>query len=98
MSNLEQLEKLNQLLEQQNLLRKEILTIEEASQYLGISKSNLYKKTSAQRIPHYKPEGKIIYFQREELDSWMLRNRQSTIDEITDKAANLIINRKGVLS
>lgn len=98
MSNLEQLEKLNQLLEQQNLLRKEILTIEEASQYLGISKSNLYKKTSAQRIPHYKPEGKLIYFQREELDAWMLRNRQSTIDEITDKAANLIINRKGVLS
>lgn len=98
MSNLVQLEKLNQLLEQQNLLRKEILTVEEASQYLGISKSNLYKKTSAQRIPHYKPEGKIIYFRRNELDVWMLRNRQSTIDEITDKAASLTINKKGGLS
>ena len=98
MTNLKELEKLNQLLERQNILRKEILTMDEASQYLGISKSNLYKKTSAQKIPHYKPEGKIIYFRREELDSWMLRNRQSTIDEITDKAANLIINKKGGLS
>ncbi|RIJ45512.1 DNA-binding protein [Maribellus luteus] len=98
MSNLEQLEKLNQLLEEQNLMKKEILTVDEASQYLGISKSNLYKKTSAQRIPHYKPEGKIIYFKRSELDEWMLRNRQSTIQEITDKAANLIINKKGGLS
>ncbi len=91
MSNLEQIEKLNQLFAEQNLLKKEILNLEEASTYLGVSKSNLYKKTSASKIPHYKPEGKIIYFRREELDQWMLRNRQSTVDEIMDKAASLIL-------
>ncbi|WP_321370484.1 helix-turn-helix domain-containing protein [uncultured Draconibacterium sp.] len=96
-TNSKELEKLNQLLSQQNLMKKEVLTVDEASIYLGISKSNLYKKTSAQKIPHYKPEGKIIYFKREELDDWMLRNRQSTVEEISDKAANLII-RKGGLS
>jgi excisionase family DNA binding protein len=93
-----ELSKLTQLLEEQKLMKKEILTVDEASQYLGISKSNLYKKTSAQKIPHYKPEGKIIYFRRNELDAWMLRNRQSTIEEITDKAASLTINKKGGLS
>jgi len=93
-----ELEKLNQILEEQNLIKKKILTLGEASRYLGISKSNLYKKTSAQKIPHYKPEGKIIYFRRNELDVWMLRNRQSTIEEITDKAASLTINKKGGLS
>lgn len=97
-TNLDQLEKLNQILSEQSLIKKDILTVEEASQYLGISKSNLYKKTSAHKIPHYKPEGKIIYFKRLDLDEWMLRNRQSTIDEINDKAASLKINRKGGLS
>lgn len=33
---------------------KEILTIEEAAEFLSVSKSYLYKQTSAQRIPHYK--------------------------------------------
>lgn len=99
MKNLnEELNRLNQLLTEQNLMKKEILTVDEASLYLGISKSNLYKKTSAHKIPHFKPEGKIIYFKREELDEWMLRNRQSTVEEITDKAASLIINSKGNLS
>lgn len=96
MSNLEQIEKLNQLFAEQNLLKKEILNLEEASTYLGISKSNLYKKTSASKIPHYKPEGKIIYFKRSELDEWMVRNRQSTVDEIMDKAASLMIRKGGM--
>lgn len=34
---------------------KEILTIEEAAEFLSVSKSYLYKQTSAQAIPHYKP-------------------------------------------
>lgn len=97
MSNLEQIEKLNHLLKEQNLLKKEILNANEASLYLGISKSNLYKKTSELKIPHYKPEGKIIYFKRSELDEWMLRNRQSTVNEISNKAANLMISKKGGL-
>ena len=62
-----ELKKLNQLLSEQNLMKKEILNVDEAILYLGISKSNLYKKTSAHKIPHYKPEGKIIYFKRNEL-------------------------------
>ncbi|MCK3683969.1 helix-turn-helix domain-containing protein [Maribellus sp. YY47] len=92
------LEKLKQLLTEQNLLQKEVLNLEEASAYIGISKSNLYKKTSAHKIPHYKPEGKLLYFKRSELDEWMLRNRQSSTDEIADKAATLFINQKGGLS
>ncbi len=41
---------------------KEILTIEEAAEFLSVSKSYLYKQTSAQAIPHYKPTGKRCYF------------------------------------
>lgn len=65
---------------------KRILTLEEVSEYTGMSKSYLYKLTSSQRIPHYKPIGKLIYFEKEELDAWLLQNRVSTSDEIENKA------------
>ncbi len=91
---IKQVEMLTQQLEEQNLLKKEIMTLEEASRYLGLSKSNLYKKTSLNLIPFYKPNGKIIYFKREDLDHYMLSNRQSTIDEIHLKASKFKINER----
>lgn len=54
---------------------KELLTIEGTAQYLGISKSYLYKLTSRGAIPHYKPFGKMVYFNRKELVKWLQRKR-----------------------
>lgn len=73
---------------------KEVLTSVEAARYLGISKSYLYKLTARQQIPHYKPMGKICYFNRKELEAWLQTNRVSTADEINDKAA-AYCNKKG---
>ena len=61
----------------ENLLKGQTdkpLTFEEAADYLGLSKSYLYKLTSANKIPHYKPQGKRVYFAKVELDTWLLRN------------------------
>ena len=66
--------------------QKDTLTLEEASAYSGISKSYLYKLTSRGVIPHYKPEGKTIYFDRVELDGWLKRNRVKTVEEIEQEA------------
>lgn len=46
----------------ENVLRngKDVLTLEEASLYTGISRNTLYKLTSAHEIPYYKPHGKLI--------------------------------------
>lgn len=65
---------------------KEILTIEEAAEFLSVSKSYLYKQTSAQAIPHYKPTGKRCYFKRSELEAWILTGRISTKAEIAQRA------------
>ena len=65
---------------------KPILTFEEGCQYTGLSKSYMYKHTSAGNIPFYKPEGRKIYFRRVDLDHWMLRNRQDSNEEISRKA------------
>lgn len=57
---------------------KEVLTLEEASEYLGVSKSQLYKLTRTAAIPHYKPNGKFIYFDRKELVEWVKQNPVKT--------------------
>lgn len=72
---------------------KEVLTSDEAAQYLGISKSYLYKMTMKQQIPHYKPMGKMVYFYRKELEQWVLANRISTADEIEERANNYCMRR-----
>ena len=91
------LEKLNQLeqkIDEQALLKKEVLNFNDACKYLDISASHLYKLTSQKLIPHFCPHGKKLYFNRQELDEWLMRNRQTSTDEIAKQAANYIINNK----
>jgi len=65
---------------------KEVLTSDEAAKYMGISKSYLYKLTMKQQIPHFKPMGKMCYFNRLELEQWLQSNRVATEAEISRKA------------
>jgi excisionase family DNA binding protein len=81
----EQLKRIEKHLNDQGILNKEVLCFQEAATYLSVSKSQLYKLTSTNRIPFYKPTGKMVYFRRTELDSWLLANRFDTIDEIKSK-------------
>lgn len=74
---------------------KEVLTSDEAARYMGVSKSYLYKLTMRQQIPHYKPMGKMCYFNRAELEQWLQQNRCATATEISDRAAAYVA-RKGV--
>lgn len=62
---------------------KEILTTAEASVYLGLSESYIYKLTSSKQIPHYKPNGKLVYFNRRELCDWAMRNQVQTTGQTT---------------
>ena len=60
--------------------QKNVLTFEEVCSYTGLSRSYLYKLTCLNRIPHSKPIGKILYFNRKELEKWLLQN-PTTVDE-----------------
>jgi excisionase family DNA binding protein len=87
---------LKQLITLTNLSQKKVLTFKEAAIYSGRSLSNLYKLTSAGEIPHSKPEGKMIYLDREELERWMLRNPIRTNEEIEGSAATRVaLSQKG---
>ena len=66
---------------------KEVLTSEETALYMGVSKSYLYKLTMRREIPHYKPLGKMCYFNRHEVEAWLQSNRVASDAELTAKAA-----------
>lgn len=59
-----------------------------------VSKSYLYKLTMRKQIPHYKPMGKMCYFNRAELEEWLQQNRCATDAELSQKAA-VYCQRKG---
>ena len=67
---------------------KPVLNLEEASIYLGISRSMLYKMTHAGKIDFYKPEGKPIFFEKESLLNWARKNKVKS-DETTQAEAEL---------
>lgn len=75
---------------------KEVLTANEAAKYMGVSKSHLYKLTCKQEIAHYKPMGKMCYFNRQELEAWLQRNRVATDEEISQKANDYCMRKGGL--
>lgn len=81
------LQRLSDLITEKTLITsKMVLTASEAAVYLGISLSTLYKMTMRKQIPHSKPNGKMCYFNRLELEAWLMSNRVATADEISDRA------------
>jgi excisionase family DNA binding protein len=68
------LNEVNQKVGEQLTLQKSYLNTKEASRYLNLSQSTLYKLTANKLIKFYKPRGKKIYFKREWLDLWIASN------------------------
>lgn len=64
-------DKLNQLI----LIKKDVLSLKEASEYLSITEGYMYKHTMNNSIKCFRPNGKKIYFKRSDLDNWMLTNK-----------------------
>lgn len=81
-------------IEKMLLSQKEVLTLTEFCEYAGISKSYGYKLTSENRVPHYKPSGKMVYFKKTEIDKWLLQNRVKTDADIEKLATDTVLNNK----
>lgn len=87
---LERLKRIEDLIAQQDT----VLSFNEACKYINLSSSQLYKLTSKAEIPHSKPNGKKIYFSKRELDSWLMRKRVKTTEEIEQEAINHVGSKK----
>lgn len=81
-------------LEQMLFLTKNVLSFDEASKFLHSSKSYLYKLTSGNLIPHYKPQGKMLYFEKADLEMWLRQNPVKTQAQIEQEAQRYVMNSK----
>lgn len=77
------------------ICRKEVLTAKECATYVGISLSTLYKWMFNRQIPYFKPCGKLVFFNRVEVENWLQSNRYATQEEIAVKADEYIQTKKG---
>jgi len=62
---------------------KNVLSLNQAAQYMDISKSFLYKLTCKREIPFSKPGAKVIFFKRTDLDEWMLGRKFPSKKELS---------------
>ena len=77
------------------LAAKNVLSIDDVALLTGLSKSYVYKLTCRKEIPYYKPNGKLIYFDRQEIENWMRRNKVNSVDEAEQVAAKYLLEKGG---
>lgn len=88
------LEKLDRIEQTALLGAKQALSMNDASQLTGLSKSTLYKMVCQKKIPYYKSQGgKFTYFDRDELNKWMLNVRIQTKEEIEIEAETYLATK-----
>ena len=60
------------------LSKKRVFTLDEVCKYTGYKKSYIYQLTSKNKVPYSRPSGGAIFFDREDIDNWLLQNKQWT--------------------
>ncbi len=76
---------------QDSKFNKPFLNFNEACEYVGCTKSLMYKYTANNEITHYKPNNKKVYFKRQDLDVWLLRNKVMSREEIAREATKMMM-------
>lgn len=77
-----------------NLYRKRHLTIQQAAIVVGVSKSFIQKLVSSKEIPHTKPNGKLVFISRKDLEIFLSRNPISTNEEIESIVSDYLLTNK----
>lgn len=74
--------------------QKQVLTLDEFCSYAGISKSYAYRLTSANKIKCYRPFGKLIYFDKDEVIDYLKQNSTNGVMEREKKMDKYLLNSK----
>lgn len=87
------IEKLNHL---ERLIKssKKVLTANDLSDYCGFSKSHIYKLVARNEIPYSKPYGKTLFFDKEKIDEWLLKDSSNTKQDNKLKAQSYVFQSK----
>lgn len=74
---------------------KTLLSVKDLSKYLDISEGYIHKMTHNREIPFYKPNGKKLYFKRDEIDQWVINSKVLTQEELRKESRRLGRNIAG---
>ena len=88
-----QLQRIEELMSANNLATKEIFSVSEAAEFLGLKPAYIYQLTSKRQIPFCRP-GRKLYFQKSDLIDWVKKARQSTVEEIFSSNSKFYQNGK----
>ena len=66
--------------------KDDMLSVAQASEYSGFSKSFIYKMTSTKNVVYYQPNGKTIFFKRSDLDDFLTRKKILSTNQIKEQA------------
>ena len=70
---------------------RKLLTMDEASEYLGISKLTLYGWVSARKVAFVKV-GRLVKFKQDQLDKWIdqhtIKARSASADPLEDRSGH----------
>lgn len=73
----------------ENNQKAEVLSADQAAEFLHIAKQTLYSMTSRRKIPFYK-NGKKILFRRGDLEEWLNLGKHEQISKIEKDARNYV--------
>jgi len=88
------LEKLTNIETRLNSEKDLPLTFQETCKYLHFKPSYLYKLTSLRKIKFYKPSGKMLFFNKKDLNEWIFGHYGSASSS-TSSELQLTKNVKG---
>jgi len=75
-------------------MEQRIMPIGSAANFLGFSKSYVYKMVHLKKIPYFKPTNGRFFFKQSDLEAFLLRGRQSADYELEVKADG-VLNARG---
>ena len=87
------IQKLNRI-EKYIFALKGVLNLNELVDYTGFSKSYVYQLVHRNEITYSNPNGGMLFFNRKEIDEWLLSNRFKSDSEITEQAFKHLKNLK----
>ena len=69
------------------------MNVRELSEYINLSTSTIYKKTSASQIPYIK-SGKKLLFKKEVIDGWLDKKSHNITSDLQNNISNILKNKK----
>lgn len=90
------MKKINSNSEKSEIFKQRLLTTKEASNYLNLSIRYVRRLASEGKITSYKPGGKNLYFDLEDLDDYLCRFKRMNEEELNSYSVNRFFSNRQI--